>query len=405
VNKTQRKCEVLIVGCGTSGICAAVSAARLGANVLLIEKNSYLGGAAVTAFHRFICGLYVNSSGKPKTTLNEGMPREIHNRLRAFQPSKRITRIGQVNVLPFATRGIISVYKSLLSRTENIETLYNTRVISVKMDKGSIGSVKAQSQKRAYTIRPKVVIDCSGSGAIVRQSGAGYQVAPLARLQLSGFSFKVKKLRRDDALAIKVPYYIKQAVARNKLPTHLKFTTFTYGKGASNGVIKLSMPPTNGMHSPARAKRDARIVHKYLALHVSSFKESLLTEMLSEVLDREGPRVRGEYTLKTEEVLNAHKFNDGVTKNAWPIEIWDQKKGPQYRYLTPGDYYEIPARCLKAKDIKNLYCAGRCISVSHEALGSTRVMGPCMSLGEAAGIAAARHVKHLNNVLSKRAPL
>jgi hypothetical protein len=173
----------------------------------------------------------------------------------------------------------------------------------------------------------------------------------------------------------------------------LKFTTFFYSKSTNDGIIKLSIPPTKGMHSLSRARKDAWSVYNYLTLQVPSFKESRIVEMLPDVLNREGLRVRGEYILKTGDVIKARKFTDGVVKNAWPIEIWDQKKGPQYRYIAPGDYYEIPLRCLKAKDVSNLYCAGRCISVSHEALGSTRVMGPCMSLGEKAGIDAVRYAR------------
>jgi hypothetical protein len=114
--------------------------------------------------------------------------------------------------------------------------------------------------------------------------------------------------------------------------------------------------------------------------------------MSPEVAYREGARAWGEYTLTADVVLGARKFPDGAVRNAWPIELWDREKGPSYRYLDPGEYYEIPLRCLKAQEVSNLWCAGRCISASHEALGSTRVMGPCIALGEEAGREAAGSV-------------
>jgi hypothetical protein len=83
-----------------------------------------------------------------------------------------------------------------------------------------------------------------------------------------------------------------------------------------------------------------------------------------------------------------------VTKNAWPVELWDRDKGTIYTYVPRGDYYEIPFRCLQVKGISNLLTAGRCISVTREALGSTRVMGSCISLGEQAGRAAAYWVRN-----------
>ncbi|TAL28020.1 MAG: FAD-dependent oxidoreductase, partial [Nitrospirae bacterium] len=108
----------------------------------------------------------------------------------------------------------------------------------------------------------------------------------------------------------------------------------------------------------------------------------------------EGRRVCGEYTLTEKDVLSARKFSDGVVKNSWPIELWDRSRGTVYKYVPRGDYYEIPFRCLMVKGIRNLLTAGRCISVTHEALGSTRVMGTCMALGEQAGKAAAYHSKN-----------
>ena len=64
--------------------------------------------------------------------------------------------------------------------------------------------------------------------------------------------------------------------------------------------------------------------------------------------------------------------------------------GAMYEYLGDGQYYEIPLRCLQARDVENLFVAGRCMSASHEALGSARVIGTCLATGEAVGMAAAR---------------
>jgi hypothetical protein len=111
--------------------------------------------------------------------------------------------------------------------------------------------------------------------------------------------------------------------------------------------------------------------------------------MSPRVLDREGPRVRGGYALTADDVLRARKFRDGVVKNAWPIELWDQTKGPQLEYLEPGEHYEVPLRCLEPEGLENCWSAGRCISATREALGSTRVAGTCISLGDQAGRAAA----------------
>jgi hypothetical protein len=385
------KCEVLVVGGGVAGISAAITAAREGAYTLLVEKNSFLGGAAVTGLHRFICGLYAHGMSMPDHTLNEGLAPEICARLKVLAPDKAVLPRGKVYVLPYTTGNLVSVFQALSEAEKQLDILYNTKTVSVKTEEHIITAVTALGLEGEYDIAPRVVIDCSGDAIIVQLSGARYQLSPPHQRQLAGYTFRVKGLRDvDDIVSLRVPYCLAQAVAEKKMPSYLKFTTFTPGDDQDEGYCRLNIPPVVAGERNKQAREDALLVHDYLCRELPVFRHSSITEMSPEVLDREGPRVCGEYTLSADDVVNARKFPDGVVKNAWPIELWDQEKGVHYQYLHPGDYYEIPLRCLKAQDISNLYCAGRCISVSHEALGSTRVMGTCISLGEQAGREAAR---------------
>jgi hypothetical protein len=89
--------------------------------------------------------------------------------------------------------------------------------------------------------------------------------------------------------------------------------------------------------------------------------------------------------------LSGRQFADSVARASWPIEMWDDGRlGPTYEWLDDGCSYDIPRRSLESRDIDNLFAAGRCISASHDALGSARVIGTCLATGEAAGIAATR---------------
>lgn len=386
MGQVEKKCEVLVVGGGVAGISAAVTAAREGAYTLLVEKNSFPGGIAVTGLHRFICGLYAHGMGMPDHTLNEGIAPEICARLKGLAPDKAVLPMGKVYVLPYTTGNLVSVFRSLSQAEDQVEILYNTQAVSVRTEQHTITAVTVRGSKGKFDIAPRVVIDCSGDGIIVQLSGARYQVSPPHERQLAGYTFRVKGLQGvDNMVALQVPYCLAQAVAEKKMPSYLKFTTFVPGDDQDEGYCRLNIPPSVEGDRNKQARNDALLVHSYLSRVLPVFRRSSIAEMSPEVLDREGPRVCGAYTLIAEDVVKARKFPDGVVKNAWPIELWDQGKGPCYRYLSPGEYYEIPLRCLKAQDMSNLYCAGRCISVSHEALGSTRVMGTCMSLGEQAG--------------------
>jgi hypothetical protein len=153
----------------------------------------------------------------------------------------------------------------------------------------------------------------------------------------------------------------------------------------------------DGEDTPERdecAVRNSQALLAYLGQAVPAFRNTRITDMSLKTLDREGRRIIGDYILTEEDIVAARKFPDAIVRNAWPIELWDPAKGTLYKYVPRGDYYEIPFRCITVRGISNLLTAGRCISVSHAALGSTRVMGTCMALGEQAGLAAAHFIRN-----------
>ena len=387
----QIECEVLVVGGGVAGLCAAVTSARAGAETILIEKNDFPGGTAVTGLHRFICGLYLNGVTMPKNTLNRGIVREIVAGLKRLAPGTNIRKMGRVYVLPFSTENLVSVFRTLSANTDRLVLSYNTQAVSVQSWHDGIVSVTACDLMDQIDIKAGFVIDCSGDGVIIKTAGLKYRSATPDKRQLAGFTFQVKGLCPPDEMAsIKVPYYLAQAVRAQKIPLHLKFTTFIAEDDADEGFCRLSIPPGSGANSVLQAQADARLIHSILRKKIPAFRDSYIMEKFSAVVDREGIRLNGEYLLTGEDVLKGKKFSDGIVKNSWPIEFWDQNRGPYYKYLFPDDYYTIPLGCLKDKIIKNFLCAGRCISVTAEALGSTRVMGTCMSLGEQAGAAACK---------------
>ena len=87
------------------------------------------------------------------------------------------------------------------------------------------------------------------------------------------------------------------------------------------------------------------------------------------------------------------EFPDAVVDGAWPQEYHVAGRSTEYRFLPVGRRYQIPYASLRSREIENLLVAGRCISADHDALASTRVMGPSLALGEAAGTAAALAVR------------
>jgi len=379
------RCDVLVVGAGSAGVPAAVAAAREGAGTVIVERNAFPGGCGVTDLHWQICGLYLNGSGLSDELLNPGLTGDICNRLGGVPGVSRARRIGRVDVLPYDSARFSKALAELLKAEDRVQSLFNTTVQGVSIDGRRITSVETSQGD----IVPRIVVDCSGDGVVIRSSPLLHEVAPENERQLAGCTVRVNGLKgADETLAIRVPYVLRLAEADGKLPAGLRFSFFTPGDVRGEGLCKLSLLP-GSLHAGMEAGEAVSAVLDCLKSRLPEFRNAAVVEMSTEVMEREGARLKGEYTLTEADVLSGRKFPDGVARNAWPIEMWDQKRGPKYKYLPAGEFYEIPLRCLRAAAVDNLLCAGRCISVSSAALGSTRVMGTCMALGEAAGKEAA----------------
>jgi len=181
-------------------------------------------------------------------------------------------------------------------------------------------------------------------------------------------------------------------------------------KGAANLVLGSSPQPgeivckltLNGIAEELPASRDFLTVAEQegrkRALAVTEFLKTLpafsrafVSHAAPQVGVRESRRVIGRYQLTRDDVLTGRKFDDGVARASWPIELWEEGRlGATYEWLDDRAHYDIPLRCLQARDVENLFVAGRCMSATHEALGSARVIGTCLAAGEAVGRAAAR---------------
>lgn len=383
----DRSCDVLVVGGGVAGVCAAISSARLGADTVLVEKNNFPGGSAVIGMHRYICGLYDLDGDPPKQpdhTLNDGLVREICRHLFQRSPELLPETMGRVHVLPFQTDQLILIFHLLLNWETKLKSVFGGRVMTVETDKQQIASVQVTDGNDAHVLQPKAVVDCSGDAVVSRLSGADLVEDAPHMSQMAGFSMRIAGLKdSDEMISLKVPYILNQAAKEKAIPFHARFATMTLLKDQTEAVLKLAIPNAGRHSETASAKRVAQNIHHYLTTQISAFEKTTIVAMSPRVVHREGDRMMGKYLLTAEDLLSGKKFTQNAVQNSWPIELWHPEKGPTYRY--PKGCYDIPEACHCSSSITNLFSGGRCISVTPEALGSTRVMGTCMALGEQAG--------------------
>jgi hypothetical protein len=155
-----------------------------------------------------------------------------------------------------------------------------------------------------------------------------------------------------------------------------------------------------------KAETHARMVQvpqavKFLQKYVPGFEKCYLIETASLFGTRESRRIIGDYVLCEEDILNNQKFDDGIARSGRAMNVHsvtggkaEEERGGQ-TWIEPKDPqgYDIPYRCILVKGVENVLTSGRCISVTHTALGSVRGIPVCMATGEAAGTAAALAVK------------
>jgi len=138
------------------------------------------------------------------------------------------------------------------------------------------------------------------------------------------------------------------------------------------------------------SRRQMRQIAEFLRRYVPGFEKSYVMQSGVNVGVRETRRIIGDYQLTADDVLSARKFDDAIARGAYPVDIHNPTgTGTVLKRLPPGEAYDIPLRCLMPKNAEGLIVAGRCLSGTHEAHSSYRVMPIVMATGQAAGVTAA----------------
>ncbi len=150
------------------------------------------------------------------------------------------------------------------------------------------------------------------------------------------------------------------------------------------------LDPDDLTRAEVEARAQALQLLHFFRRDVPGFANARIAATGTQIGIRESRRIVGEYTLTEEDVLTARAFDDAVARSAYPIDIHNPSgSGTTTFRLPPGMSYEIPYRCLVPASVDALLVAGRCISTTHEAHASTRLTPTVMTLGQAAGTAAA----------------
>jgi hypothetical protein len=394
--------DVVVCGAGSAGLGAALAAARAGVKVALVERWPFFGGNATAASLGSICGLYVKC-GDEFEFLSGGIAREWANALAARKSAVGPLPYKDTAVTAYVPWGYKRLADRLITQEENITPLLHTFICGVVRSGDAIEAVVVATKKGLRAIRGRVFVDATGDADVVFHAGCPWEMGEPGRLQYPSMQFYLQNVDLKQAfaemrtLADKLHDAYEAGTYKLTRAAGAAIPTMREGEviGAMTRVAKESGDPPDGTDvfdltdAEMRGREIVEEATRFLQNEIPGFSSSFLQDTAVTVGIRETRHALGDHVVTFDEAMACTKYEDGVAASAWPFEFHTEGPSTRWEFLPDGDWFEIPLRSLIARDVSNLFVAGRCISATHEALASSRVTGVCMAIGEAAGAAAA----------------
>jgi hypothetical protein len=390
---TLNSYDFVVTGGGVAGICAAVSAARLGLKVALIHNRPVLGG---------------NNSSEIRVGLSGDIDKNLYPNI--GNVLKEINPVRPPNAGP--AEGFIDMKKEELVRSgKNIDLYLNIHVFNVEMDGNTIKSVigKHIETGEEFRFTGTWFADCTGDGNIGSLAGADYRMG------------RESAYEAFESMAPVIPDKMTQGTSNlwssvklefpssfPQLPWAVQFTK-NYYLDEDKGDWRWESGFNKNTITDAENIRDLNLRAifgnwSFLKNNMEKFANYKLNWVAYISGKRESRRLLGDIILNENDIQNQIRYPDESVTTTWSLDVHfpDETNSRFYKgeefyswYIHPKIFpYHIPYRCLYSRNINNLFMAGRNISVTHVALGTVRVQRTTAMMGEVIGMAAAICRKH-----------
>ncbi len=394
---TTLEADLVVVGGGLSGTCCAISAAREGLKVVLVQDRPVLGGNASSEVRLWVLGATSHMGNNNRWSREGGIINEIME--------ENLYRNRQGNAMIYDT---ILLEKCVLEK--NLTLLLNTAAFDVeKSDADTISAVHAFCSQNStrYLLKAPLFCDASGDGILGFMSGAAFRMgaetkeefgegfAPDAAYgQLLGHSMYFYSKDIGTPVKFVPPSWALDDIT--KIPRYRQFNTNM--QGCNFWWLEYG-GRMDTVHQTEDIKWELwKVIYGVWNYFKNSGKfpeaETMQLEWVGTIPGkRESRRFEGDYWIRQQDLVEQKPFDDVFVHGGWAVDlhpadgIYSEKSGCT-QWHSKG-VYGIPYRCHYSKNITNLFLAGRIISATHVAFGSTRVMATCAAGGQAVGVAAA----------------
>ncbi len=421
-----KEAEIIVVGGGTAGAVAAISAARMGKKVLLVERYSALGGSETMALVT-----PVMPEGAPSGNAESAVSKEIRLRL----TEKGFAHKYEGNNSSWFDTEMLKVELEEMAHEAGVEVLFETELIDVLAEGREVSGLVLHNKGGLQLVRAKQYIDCTGDGDLSVKAGAGYESGSpdgynqsvSLRFEMSGVDLERfgEYLREngqtDDytrpplistyrgGLCPGFDRLIEQKIAEGEVTEadmhYLQMFTMPGNPTAMNfncpelGNSKNVLSPDFISDRLYEGKRAILRHAAFYRKNVPGFENAHISKIAPMLGVRESRRIKTVYELSIDDIFAYRKFEDGIGISNYQIDVhgdtrFSALEGKDYdRSLPRGEwYFTLPYRCLVVDGFDNLLVAGRCVGADFFAQSAIRVQHMCRYMGEAAGIGAAMAV-------------
>ncbi len=396
LDRKTLECDLCVIGGGISGMCAAISAAREGLNVILMHERPVLGGNASSEIRMWVCG----ASGE--NNRETGILEEIALENLYRNPTK--------NYAVWDT-----ILYDFIRREENITPILNCTCLDAKIEQGSFADGRDTkitlvtgyqlTTQTFFDVKAKFYCDSSGDSILAPLTGAKFRlgresdkeygentVTKTSDSMTMGMSCLVYGRQTDKKVKYIAPKWAKKLTDKDfesRNPNlYSDYENFWYLElGGDRDTIGDTEQLRDELLSLATGTWD--YIKNSGKFDADNWEIDFLGFLPGK---RESRRMTGEYTVTQCDITGGVIFDDEIAYGGWPLD--DHFPGgfyhrgvPNTNFVTPAPY-SLPYRALFSSNVENLFFAGRNISMTHAAMSSIRVMATCGLLGEAVGKAA-----------------
>lgn len=420
VTESDRRYDVAVIGGGTAGVMAAIAAAESGKSVLIAEREYALGGSATLGQVTPLMTLRVNGAH------NSSLSRRLQEKL-AGQGAAWGEREGEIQtfISPVLLRPVLEE----MCRQAGVDLLYGAAFVGVCREDRKLTGVLLQTVAGLQRVRTSFVVDATGDALVCYAAGCACDAGnpengganqdmslrfTVGGIDLAALRAQIQALCGwvpQDPSCLEIasvwqtgeteltPLFARALDEGVLCPDDVQYFQGFSAKSLGSGVMAFNCPEAVWQHDATdpwtvteavtQCRRGAMRLHAFCKTYLCGFENSAILSFSEIPGVRESRRIRGMYTLTLRDYNERRHFPDGVAQTAYPVDMHQHSGLTHPKPMNPGEYFEVPYRCLVTREYDNLLAAGRCVSADFPVQSAIRIQLVCRALGEAAGIAAA----------------